>query len=68
MDAFLASKGKNTFIKRTVEKQSFKFGDGNVYTSDMSHEIEVEIGGLKTTLETSVVNVNIPLLLGMNYL
>ena len=68
MDAFLASKGKNTVIKRRYENQSFKFGDGKVYTSNMSHEIEVEIGELKTTLETSVVNVNIPLLLGMDYL
>ena len=53
MDAFIASKDKNIFIRRKYENQSFKFGDGKVYSSDMSHEIEVEIGGFKTTLETS---------------
>ena len=34
----------------------------------MNHKINVEIGGYKTTINTSVVDVNTPLLLGMDYL
>ena len=68
MDAFIASKGKFETVKREYENQPFKFGDGKVFHSNMSHEIEVEIGDFKTTLKTSVVDVNIPLLLGMDYL
>ena len=68
MHAFIASKGKNEQVRRRYEDQNFKFGDGNIYNSNLSHEIEVEIGELKTTIETSVVDVNIPLLLGMDYL
>ena len=68
MDAFIASKGKYEHIKRSYENQSFKFGDGKIYNSNMNHEINVEIGGYKTTLNTSVVDTNIPLLLGMDYL
>ena len=68
MDAFIASKGKNCYVRRTCEDQNSKFGDGHVYKSNMSHAIDVEIGGYKTVIETSVVDVNIPLLLGMDYL
>ena len=68
MDAFISSKGKHEQVRRKYEDQNFKFGDGNIYNSNLSHEIEVEIGDLKTTIETSVVDVNIPLLLGMDYL
>ena len=68
MDAFIASKGENEMVRRKYEDQNFKFGDGKVYKSNLSHEISVDIGGFKTTIETSVVDVNIPLLLGMDYL
>ena len=68
MDAFISSKGKDELIRRSFENQSFKFGDGNIYNSNMNHKINVEIGGYKTTINTSVVDVNIPLLLGMDYL
>ena len=68
MDAFIASKGKHIHVERKYEDQKFKFGDGNVYNSSMSHAINVEIGDLKTTIQTSVVEANIPLLLGMDYL
>ena len=68
MDAFIASKGKNFQVKRKYEDQSFKFGDGNIYSSSLSHSIDVEIGDYKTTIETSVIDANIPLLLGMDYL
>ena len=39
MDAFIASKGKNFQVKRKYEDQSFKFGDGNIYSSSLSHSI-----------------------------
>ena len=68
IDAFIASKGNNFYVRRTHEDQNFRFGDGHIYNSNMSHAIDVEIGKLKTTIETSVVDVNIPLLLGMDYL
>ena len=68
MDTFIASKDKNFIVKRKYENQSFKFGDGSIYNSSLSHAIDIEIGDCKTTLETSVVDVNIPLLLGMDYL
>ena len=68
MDAFIASKGNDFKVERRYEDENFKFGDGKVYNSSMSHSINVEVGELKTTLETSVVDANIPLLLGMDYL
>ena len=68
IDSFIVSKGKYETVKREYENQHFKFGDGKVFHSNMSHEIKIEIVGFKTTSKTSVVDVNIPLLLGMDYL
>ena len=68
IDAFIESRGAGEVIKRKFEDQNFKFGDGKVYNSGLSHNLEVEIGSFKTTIETSVVDVNIPLLLGMDYM
>ena len=68
MDAFISSQGINYTVQRIYEDQHFKFGDGQTYNSNMNHEMEVEIGQLKTTIKTSVVDVNIPLLLWMDYL
>ena len=67
MDSYVASKGPNVFIKRKEENEQFKFGPSEVYTSKIEHEIEVEIGKLKTTLKVSVVDADIPLLLGTDY-
>ena len=68
MDSFITSKGKDVFIRRKYEKENFKFGNGQVYTSTESHEIDVEIGRMKTKIWTSVIDANIPLLLGLDYL
>ena len=38
-----------------------------MYTSKESYEIEVQIGSLKELIEVSVVDANIPLLLGLDY-
>ena len=68
MDSFLASKGENVFVRRKYENENFKFGNGQVYTSNKSHEIELEIGEKKTKIWTSVIEADIPLLLGLDYL
>ena len=68
MDAFTVVKGNDFKVGRKYEDENFKFEDGKVYNSSMSHSREVGIGELKTTLETSVVDANISLLLGMDYL
>ena len=68
MDAFITSKGEDVFIRRKHEKEHFKFGNGKVYTSTESHQIEVEIGRMTTKVWTSVIDADIPLLLGLDYL
>ena len=68
MDAFTVVKGNDFKVGRKYEDENFKFEDGKVYNSSMSHSREVGIGELKTTLETYVVDANISLLLGMDYL
>ena len=68
MDAFIAFKGNDFKVERRYEDENFKFEGGKVYNSSTSHSMEVRIGELKTTLETYVVDANIPLLLGMDYL
>ena len=68
MEAFIAFKGNDFKVERRYDDENFKFEGGKVYNSSMSHSMEVRIEELKTTLETSVVDANIPLLLGMDYL
>ena len=67
MDSFAETKGEGTMIKRKYEDENFKFGPSKVYNSNQSHEIEVEVGNLKTRINVSVVNADIPLLLGLDY-
>ena len=38
-----------------------------IYTSEENYEIEVSIGMLKEVIKVSVVDANIPLLLGLDY-
>ena len=68
MEAFIAFKGNDFKVERRYDDENFKFEGGKVYNSSLSHSMEVRIEELKTTLETSVVDANIPLLLGMDYL
>ena len=66
MDAFIASKGD---VKVSLEKEDekFRFGPSQVYKSKENYTIEVNIGDLKESIKVSVVDADIPLLLGLDY-
>ena len=66
MDAFIESKG-DILVKREKEDELFRFGPSDIYRSDMNYEIEVCIGKLKEKIKVSVVDADIPLLLGIDY-
>ena len=65
IDAFIESKG--TLINRSRELEYFKFGPSEVFKSEENYEIEVTIGELKDTMKISVVDTDIPLLIGLDY-
>ena len=67
MDSYIATKDDNFIVKLRKENERFKFGPSKIYNSENSHEIEVEIGKLKTIIKVSVVSADIPLLLGLDY-
>ena len=67
IDAFVESKGDNFMIKREKENQNFKFGPSDVYSSEHNYAVEVNIGKLSEVIKVSVVEANIPLLLGLDY-
>ena len=67
MDSFAESMDENIKFKRRKENQRFKFGPSEVYKSEMSYEIPVKIGHLEESMEISVVDADIPLLLGLDY-
>ena len=66
MDAFIESKG-DIQVKLEKENQKFRFGPSQTYTSNKNYEIEVNIGDLKELIKVSVVDADIPLLLGLDY-
>ena len=49
------------------ENQKFRFGPSQIFTSKENYEIEVNIGGFKDTIKVSVVDADVPLLLGLDY-
>ena len=65
MDAFIESKGIS--VARNREDEYFRFGPSKTYKSEENFEIEVEIGNFKDTMKVSVVDTNIPLLIGLDY-
>ena len=67
MDAFVESKGDNFVIKRVKEDEQFRFGPSDVYQSEHNYAIEVRIGNMSEIIKVSVVEANIPLLLGLDY-
>ena len=67
MDVFIESKGENVKIRTGRENESFRFGPSDIYKSKVYYEIEVEIDNLKEKIKVSVVEANIPLLLGLEY-
>ena len=60
------SKGEKVKIIRK-ENESFRIGPSYIYTSEVCYEIEVEINNLKEKIKVSVIEANIPLLLGLEY-
>ena len=66
MDSFIESK-HDVFIKRYKENESFKFGPSKVYKFSENYEIDVQIGNLIDKIRVSVVDADIPLLLGLDY-
>ena len=67
MDGFAESKEESVQIKIRKESENFRFGSSDIYKSEENYEIEVEIGNLKEKIRVSVVDANIPLILGMEY-
>ena len=45
----------------------FKFGPSQIYESKENYDIEVVIGDMKEHIKVSVVDADIPLLLGLDY-
>ena len=66
MDAFIESKG-NVKIRLEKERERFRFGPSQVFTSTQNYEIEVHVGDLTETIKVSVVDADVPLLLGLDY-
>ena len=67
-DAIVESRGDDgKLISRRKENKKFQFGPSEVYTSNMNYDIEVEIGKLKDKVRLSVVEADIPFLLGVDY-
>ena len=52
-------------IKRYRENETFRFGNGPVYKSNLGYIIPATIGNLKTELKVSVVEANV--LLGLDF-
>ena len=59
---------KDFDFKEYDEKEDFKFGPSQVYTSHKAITLPVKIGIRTTSIIVSQVNANIPLLLGRDYL
>ena len=54
-------------MERTYENRKFKFGSGETYLSKLSHKIKIKPGNSKFYINVSVVDADIPLLLGVDY-
>ena len=68
LDSYVESLGMgHAPIKQRVENEKFKFGPSETYTSNMSYQIHVEMGNLKENIFVSIVEANIPLLIGIDY-
>ena len=55
-------------FKEKKEHELFKFGPSKVYASEASMKIPIVLGDEIKEMEVSVVNANIPFLLGRDYL
>ena len=66
MDAHAESIPEGSVIKREKENERFKFGPSQVYRSTHNYEIDVCVGNLNDKIKVSVVDADIPLLLGLD--
>ena len=55
------------FVRRRKENEKFKFRPSNIYQSTENNEIENEVGKLKYPIRVSVVQADVPLLLGSDF-
>ena len=55
-------------LKYNDEKHFFKFGPSSVYEAKQSVELPIKIGNQETCIRVSLVNANVPFLLGKDYL
>ena len=68
LDSHSESNGRDyNLIRRKAENEKFKFGPSDVYVSKYKYEIKVKIGRLEEFINVSIVEADIPLLLGMDY-
>ena len=55
-------------IKTNEEKNFFRFGPSITYESTKNVELPIKIGSKDTFITVSLVNANVPLLIGKDYL
>ena len=65
MDAFTETQGNP--VKRTCENEKFKFGSGKTYVSNLNHKLDIKAGKSELSINVSVIDADIPLLLGADY-
>ena len=65
MDAYM--KTQETGIRTGKENEKFRFGSSDTYKSETYYEIKIEANELKEKIRVSVIDANIPLLLGLEY-
>ena len=66
LDSFIESQD-NICLKVEQENEQFKFGPSKVYTSNANYEIDIKLGDLQDKVKVSVVDTDVPLLLGLDY-
>ena len=66
MEAF-AESSQGLDIRRVKEDETYRFGNGPLYRSKEYYVINVDIGELETELKVSVVEADVPLLLGLDF-
>ena len=55
-------------LKYNSEKESFRFGHSKVYESRENVEIPIKVGSKERKINVSIVQANVPLLFGKDYL
>ena len=65
LDDYISSLSRSDAFSITTSKVScnFRFGDGEVFSSNTMYTIPIQVGSVEATLDTHVVQSEIPLLL-----